>query len=100
LAKDANGYWSGFVSEAAEGDSYHFWVTDAGSKWLQARSICARTGTERRHDGGFVTADHINMIISQIHIGTYAVRTPGTASTFLDIVGKIPYLVDLGINVL
>jgi 1,4-alpha-glucan branching enzyme len=26
LAEDANGYWSGFVSTAQEGDPYRFWV--------------------------------------------------------------------------
>jgi len=26
LAKDANGYWSGFVAAAREGDPYRFWV--------------------------------------------------------------------------
>ena len=31
LAKDANGYWTGFVEEARDGDLYHFWVTGAGS---------------------------------------------------------------------
>ena len=31
LAKDANGYWSGFVAEAQEGDLYHFWVAGDGS---------------------------------------------------------------------
>jgi 1,4-alpha-glucan branching enzyme len=35
-----------------------------------------------------------------LHIGTYAIATPGVASTFLDIIGKIPYLVALGINML
>ncbi len=31
LAKDANGYWSGFLGEAQEGDFYHFWVAGDGS---------------------------------------------------------------------
>jgi 1,4-alpha-glucan branching enzyme len=31
LAKDAKGYWGGFVKEAQEGDLYHFWVAGAGS---------------------------------------------------------------------
>jgi len=26
LAKDANGYWTGFVDAANEGDLYRFWV--------------------------------------------------------------------------
>jgi 1,4-alpha-glucan branching enzyme len=40
------------------------------------------------------------MIVYQLHVGTYAPRARGAASTFLDVIGKIEYLVALGINVL
>ena len=32
MAKDANGYWSGFLAEAAEGDTYGFYVVGEGSQ--------------------------------------------------------------------
>ena len=35
LMKDTNGYWTGFVDGAGEGDLYHFWV------------LLAHTGTGR-----------------------------------------------------
>jgi 1,4-alpha-glucan branching enzyme len=38
------------------------------------------------------------MIVYQLHIGTYTLETPGNSSSFLDFVGKIPYLVSLGVN--
>jgi len=116
LAKDANGYWSGFVTEAQEGDFYHFWVTGNGSRGYKrdpyARELATdvvfpncsciiRSATAYPwHDSAFMTPDFTNMIVYQIHIGTYAISKSGTASTFLDVVGKIPYLVALGINVL
>src|ERR1017187_7092030 len=31
MARDASGYWSGFVAKAAEGDTYAFYVVGAGS---------------------------------------------------------------------
>ena len=40
------------------------------------------------------------MIVYQLHVGTFAIRKPGVASNFLDVALKIPYLADLGINVL
>jgi 1,4-alpha-glucan branching enzyme len=40
------------------------------------------------------------MIVYQAHIGTYAINKPGVASNFLDLIGKIPYLIALGTNVL
>jgi 1,4-alpha-glucan branching enzyme len=116
LSKDARGYWAGFVASAQEGDLYHFWVTGTGSQGYKrdpyARelattppfpaSYCVIRAADAYpwHDGSFVTPDFTNMIVYQAHIGTYAISAPNVASTFLDVVGKIPYLVALGINVL
>ncbi|MGO8950100.1 MAG: alpha amylase C-terminal domain-containing protein [Ktedonobacterales bacterium] len=116
MAKDAAGYWTGFVAEAQDGDLYQFWVTGPGSsgykrdpyarqlatdKPFPCGSCIIRSGTAYPwHDADFVTPCFTNMIIYQLHIGTYAINTPKIASTYLDIIGKIPYLVDLGINVL
>jgi 1,4-alpha-glucan branching enzyme len=39
-------------------------------------------------------------VVYQFHIGVFAVSRPGVASNFLDVVGKIEYLSDLGVNML
>ncbi len=116
MAQDSNGYWTGFIADAQDGDTYHFWVVGAGSSGYKrdpyARELATdspfptcscliRSGTAYPwHDSAFVTPDFSNMIIYQLHIGTYAPRTPGVACTFLDVIQKIPYLVELGANVL
>ena len=116
LLANNNGYWTGFLAGAGEGDLYRFWVNGPGSQGYKrdpyARELardgafpnCScflrAAGAYPWHDGAFVTPDFSNMIVYQFHIGTYAINRPGTASTFLDIIGKIPYLVDLGVNVL
>jgi len=116
MAKDANGYWSGFIPNAQDGDLYHYWVVGAGSSGYKrdpyAREMAAdapfptcscviRPGAAYPwHDSAFVTPDFSNMIVYQLHIGTYAPSAPGVASTFLDVIGKIDYMVALGINVL
>jgi 1,4-alpha-glucan branching enzyme len=116
MAKAANGYWTGFLPGAEDGDPYHFWVVGAGSSGYKrdpyARemaedapfptcSCLIRSGTAYPwHDAAFVTPDFSNMIVYQLHVGTYAPSTPGVASTFLDVIGKIEYLVALGVNVL
>ena len=116
LAKDDNGYWTGFVAAAHEGDLYHFWVDGPGSHGYKrdpyarelahdaafpACSCVIRPATAYPwHDTSFVTPDFQNMIVYQLHVGTYSINKPGIASTFLDVIGKIPYLVALGINVL
>jgi 1,4-alpha-glucan branching enzyme len=116
MAKDANGYWTGFVPGAQDGDLYHFWVTGAGSNGYK-RDPYAREMAEDVpfptcscliraaaaypwHDSAFVTPDFSNMIVYQLHVGTYVPSAPGVASTFLDVIGKIEYLAALGVNVL
>ena len=116
LANDGHGYWTGFVSGAREGDPYRFWVEGPGGKGYKrdpyARELSSaasfpncdsliRSATAYPwHDSAFVTPDFSNMIIYQLHVGTYNLAKPGAASNFLDVVGKIPYLVALGINVM
>jgi 1,4-alpha-glucan branching enzyme len=130
MAKDANGYWSGFVAEAGEGDTYGFYVVGQGSSGYKrdpyARElandpalpfpVCPAVirGVNRYlwHDAGFRAPDFADMVIYQLHIGTYAPASPrdrvnggpevagqGWAGTFLDVVMKIEYLVALGVNV-
>ena len=94
MAKDANGYWSGFVAEADEGDAYGFYVVGEGSSGYKrdpyARGVgersgasvsslfvgdpvgrglsvarCAATGVS---DAGVFR----DMVVYQLHIGTYA----------------------------
>ena len=116
MARDANGYWTGFVAGASDGDIYHFYVVGQGSRGYKrdpyaremARdtpfptcSCLTRPGSAYPwHDSAFVTPDFSNMIVYQLHVGTYAPSSPGVASTFLDVIGKIEYIVALGINVL
>ncbi|HVB67779.1 MAG TPA: alpha amylase C-terminal domain-containing protein [Acetobacteraceae bacterium] len=115
LDKDASGYWTGFQTGARDRDLYRFWIVGAGSSGYKrdpyARELAPdgfpacccilRAGdTYPWHDAGFRTPDFSDMIVYQLHIGTYAIRTPGIASNFLDVAGRIPYLAALGVNVL
>src|SRR5580692_8989141 len=116
LAEDANGYWSGFVSTAQEGDPYRFWVEGPGGSgpkrdpyarelspaaaFPNCNSLIRSATAYPWHDAAFLTPDFSNMIVYQLHVGTYAPLVPGVASTFLDVIGKIEYLAALGVNVL
>ena len=117
LAKDANGYWSGFLEEAGEGDTYRFYVVGEGSSGYKrdpyARElandpalpfpVCAAVIRASEaypwHDAEFRTPDFPDMVVYQLHIGTYAPAGPGWAGTFLDVVEKVEYLAALGVNV-
>jgi 1,4-alpha-glucan branching enzyme len=116
LSKDARGYWTGFQTGAADGDSYRFWVTGTGTSGYKRDphaaelgpagafpncfAVLRSTGSYPWHDAGFRTPDFSDIVIYQAHIGTYAIANPGVSSNFLDVAGKVPYLAALGINML
>jgi 1,4-alpha-glucan branching enzyme len=115
LRKDQRGYWTGYQDGARDGDRYRFWVQGVGSSGYKrdpyARELdpagfpncfCILRAADGFpwHDQDFVTPDFSEMIVYQLHVGTFAIRNPGVASNFLDVALKIPYLADLGINVL
>jgi len=115
LSKDASGYWTGFQAGAQDGDQYRFWVAGQGSSGYKrdpyARELAASgfpdccsilrpSDAYPWHDAGFRTPDFSDMIVYQLHIGTYAIRSAGIASNFLDVACKLPYLAALGANVL
>ena len=117
LTKDANGYWSGFLSDAAEGDTYIFYVVGAGSSGIKrdpyarelandplapfplCSAVIRSVSAYPWHDAGFRAPDFSDMVIYQLHIGTYSPAAPGQASTYLDVVEKVEYLAALGVNV-
>ena len=115
LANNGTGYWTRFQAGAADGDTYRYWVVGAGGSGYKrdpyARelsptgfpscfSILHAVDAYPWHDAGFRTPDFSDMVIYQLHIGTYAISRPGIASNFLDVAGKVPYLAALGVNVL
>ena len=116
MAKNAQGYWSGFVSNATDGDLYHYFVVGVGSSGLKRDPYAREMAVDKPfpncscvirsatafpwHDQAFVTPDFSNMIVYQLHVGTYFPASPGAASTFLDVIEKIEYMVSLGVNVL
>src|SRR5439155_2457367 len=73
MARDPNGYWTGFVAGARDGDPYHFYVVGAGSRGYKrdpyaremardaafpACSCLIRSGAAYPwHDAAFVTLD-------------------------------------------
>jgi 1,4-alpha-glucan branching enzyme len=115
LQKDERGYWAGYQAGARDGDRYRFWVQGAGGSGYKRDPYARELDPEGFpncfcilragdgfpwHDQDFVTPDFSDMIVYQLHVGTFAIRKPGVASNFLDVALKIPYLADLGINVL
>lgn len=115
MSKDPSGYWTAFVPGVGDGFLYHYYVVgDASSGfkrdpyarelkndvWPNCSSIVRDAGAYPWHDAGFVIPDFSALVIYQFHIGVFAISRPGVSSNFLDVVGKIQYLADLGVNML
>src|SRR6516162_7329139 len=108
LQKDNKGYWTGFFPGAKEGDNYKYYVVGTASKGYKrdpyarelsadppfphANCVIRSPASYPWHDDAFVTPAYSNMIVYQLHVGTFYSKVPGLDGTFLDVVEKIEYL--------
>jgi 1,4-alpha-glucan branching enzyme len=112
--------WAGFVPSLADGAEYLFWIRgqeDAGFKRdPYARELGTRPrfpdcpclvrdpGTYPWHDRGWRPPDFRDLIIYELHVGTWwAVDDHGNdrrraGVKFVDLLERIAYLRDLGVN--
>jgi 1,4-alpha-glucan branching enzyme len=111
LTRDERGYWSGFIPCVQDRDRYKFYVVGVGGEGAKrdpyARELATPFPSDcvvRRsdfpwHETGYRTPDFNNLVIYQLHVGTFFTpRLPRKGGTALDVASKIPYLVDLGIT--
>jgi 1,4-alpha-glucan branching enzyme len=120
LVKDANGFWTGFVPGITDGDLYRFYVVGTGSEGFKrdpyarelefngypdCNCIVRDPGNYSWHDAGFRPPAFNDLIIYQFHIGVfYAKDAAGNdvrghrVCKILDVVDRIEYFADLGVN--
>lgn len=109
LAHEANGYWSADVAGARIGDEYKYLIVN-GAQRLQrtdpyARQLTSSIGnsliTSREYDWGddhFELPPFNELVLYEIHIGTFYTKVPGAPGDFYAAAEKMPYLKALGIN--
>ena len=110
LAKSENGYWSGGVSEAKAGDEYRYLIHGPDGCFSRidpyARKVTNSVGNGIIYDpkafdwgaNDFHMATGNELVIYEMHIGTFNVKEVGRPGTFDGAMEKIPYLRELGIN--
>jgi 1,4-alpha-glucan branching enzyme len=123
LVKAADGYWSGFFPAVRDGDLYRFYIVGEGSEGLKrdpyARELEMRGSTPWYpcncvvrdptsypwHDHDFRPPPFSDLIVYQFHIGVfYAQDAQGRdirrhrVCKVLDVVDRIEYWRDLGVN--
>ncbi len=123
LVNDGRGFWTGFVPGIGDGAQYKFFIEGTGSTgykrdpyareltrdpaFPESNCIVRDPGRYPWHDQGFQMPAFHDLIIYQLHVGTYfGVDAHGRDDrrsricTFLDVLERLEYLAELGINAL
>lgn len=120
LIKDANGYWGRFVPGVRAGDLYRFYVVGTGSEGFKrdpyARElefdgypdcdcIVCEPANYQWHDVDFHPPAFNDLIVYQFHIGVFYAKDDNgndirqhRVNKILDVIDRIEYWVDLGVN--
>jgi 1,4-alpha-glucan branching enzyme len=123
LQSDGHGFWTGFIPDIGEGAQYKFFIKGVGGAGYK-RDPYARELTQNPafpesncivrdpasypwHDDRFQMPAFNDLVIYQIHIGTFFGADAagndnrrGRVCTFLDVLDRLEYLAELGINAL
>ena len=109
LEAEENGYWSATTDKAQEGQEYKYLIHN-GELRLQRNDPYAFEVTNSNGNTMIRTlnfdweGDDFKMpawntlVIYELHVGTFNRKNPDTVGTFDDVIEKLPYLKDLGIN--
>jgi 1,4-alpha-glucan branching enzyme len=114
LVKEKNGYWSADVPVAKVGDEYRYlihtpvdWnITPLSRIDPYARKVTGATGNSIIYDinafnwgdDTFRMATGNELVIYEMHVGTFNVKKKGHMGTFESAIEKFHYLKELGIN--
>ncbi len=118
LVRDDQGIWNGFFPGVEKGALYRFWTVgpsgqgckrDPRALELELRAeppACIVCGPNEYpwHDAGFRPPPFHDLILYQLHIGVFYASRDGQdirhnrVSKFLDVLDRLEYLIDLGVN--
>lgn len=109
LASEGNGYWSADVTRPRVGDQYKLVVRNGDQVFWRinpyAREVVNSVGNAILHNSEFDwTGDDFAMppwnelVIYEMHVGTFNDLPGGGPGTFDDVIRRLPYLRDTGIN--
>ncbi|MGA2532136.1 MAG: alpha-amylase family glycosyl hydrolase [Candidatus Aminicenantales bacterium] len=110
LSREGNGTWAAAVSAAKTGDEYRYVIHGPKGPLSRidpyARMVTNSVGNGVIYDPkafewgdqSFRMATGNEMVIYEMHIGTFNAKEEGRPGTFASALEKLPYLQDLGIN--
>ncbi|UOQ81185.1 MULTISPECIES: alpha-amylase family glycosyl hydrolase [Hymenobacter] len=109
LQHETDGYWAADFPALLPGTEYKFWLKTPTGELTRndpyARQVTHSAGNSVVPDHSFNWEDdHFEMpawnelVIYELHVGTFNAPDPEKPGTFLDVVARLDFLRDLGIN--
>ena len=110
LTHEGDGYWATDVPRAKPGDEYKFMLVNGKQKLYRldpyARQVTSTVGNSVIHDPhfdwgdteGFQSPPWNELIIYEMHVGTFNAPSDDRPGTFRRAAQKLPYLRELGVN--
>ncbi|MBV9561641.1 MAG: alpha amylase C-terminal domain-containing protein [Bradyrhizobium sp.] len=118
LSPIGGGHWAVFVPGLKDGDPYCFFVDgpaggtsgfkrDPHARLLtreppfpQSHSVLRDPAAFPWHRREFTPPPFNQLVIYQLHVGTYDIKPGNPDGCFFDIIARVPYLASLGVNAL
>jgi 1,4-alpha-glucan branching enzyme len=116
LGQMAGGIWAGFVPRLTSGDRYMFYVygpeggteglkrdphaRDLSDKpmWPECQCLLYNPAAFPWHDAPWQPPAFHELVIYQLHLGTWRIPAGHSHGSFLDVIEQLPYLKALGVN--
>ncbi len=109
MASEGDGYWFVDIAKAEAGQEYKFVIYDGYNDRYKndPRSLQVTTSagnsvivdtTFKWHDDGFKADSFNQLVIYELHVGTFNRPDPATSGSFQSAAEKLDHLAELGIN--
>ena len=114
LAPIGGGHWAVFIPALKDGDPYMYYIEGQGSSGLkrdpyarlltveppfpQSHSVLRNPAAFPWHDHDFTPPPFNELVIYQLHVGSFDIKPGNPDGCFLDVIERVPHLASLGIN--
>jgi 1,4-alpha-glucan branching enzyme len=114
LTPIGGGHWAAFVPGLKDGDQYLFSIDGPGSSGYKrdprarlltfdpafpsANCVLRDPSLFPWHAASFTPPAFNELVIYQLHVGTFAIQAGSHDGCFLDVIQRVPYLAALGVN--